>query len=300
MEQNLNILIKDFQNYCMLTKSEATVKYQKYHFDSMIRYFETDNISSIQEIDKSSLDSMIIHFKKTCKNISINKKILLLKMLYAYHKIEFDYLDNFPKLKQEQNRYNVFKESDLKKIMNYVMALDEDDKFQMTRKLIVLLLLDSGARQSELLNIQIQNIDFTNNTILLTSTKTKIARYVFFSKLTSDLLQRYSQTKPNRKFLFYNFNMKRKYNERDLRTFLNRMKINLGIVKLTARNFRHTIATVLVENGCPLETVQSILGHKSLSTTQIYLHLSVKKHSNDFSRYSVLNNQSLESIYDNY
>ncbi len=290
MDTKLVTLISYFQNHSMLTKSEATVKYQKFHFDSIVRYYESVNINSINDINKNALDQMIIHFKKSCKNISINKKMLLLKMLYTFHKIEFDYLMTFPKLKQEENRYNVFQESDLKKIINYVNKLDDDDNIQLTRKLITLLLLDSGARQSELLNIQIKNIDFDNNTILLTSTKTKTARYVFFSKLTYRLLETYSKLKPSRNYLFYNYNMKRRFNERDLRTFLNKMKNDLGIIKLTARNFRHTTATVLVENGCPLETVQSILGHKSLSTTQIYLHLSVKKHSNDFNQFAILNN----------
>jgi site-specific recombinase XerD len=290
METKISEVIEDFQKHCRLTKAEQTVKYQKYQFGPMLTFFNDHGISFLSQINRSVLDDMIIQFKKTCKNISINKRLLLLKMLYQYLDIPFDYLKSFPKLRQEQNRYNAIPESDLRRILNYVNKYDENNPYEMTRKLIVLLLLDTGARQSELLKIQINNISFEERKILLTSTKTKIAREVFFSKMTFDLMLRYSQLKPKRKYLFYNFLKDRPFTERDLRAFMDKMKFDLGIIKLTSRNFRHTTATVLVDNGCPLETVQAILGHKNLMTTQIYLHLSVKKHQNDFNKFSMLNN----------
>ena len=195
MESTISEVIEDFQKHCSLIKAEQTVKYQMYQFGPMLTYFNDHQILYLSQIDKSVLDDMIIPFKKTCKNISINKRILLLRMLYQYLDIPFEYLMNFPKLRQEQKRYNAIPENDLKRIMNYVDKLDEKKPYEMTRKLIVLLLLDTGARQSELLKIQINDISFEERKILLTSTKTKIAREVFFSKMTYDLMLRYSRLK---------------------------------------------------------------------------------------------------------
>ena len=162
--------IEDFQEHCRLVKSEQTVKYQMFQFRAMLNYFHSHGIEYISQIKKTQLDSMLIFFKDTCKNITLNKRVLLLRMLYKHLEIPFDYLMDFPKLRQEQNRYNSFSEKELSKIINYAYSLDEMDPFQLTRKLVILLLLDSGVRQSELLNIQINNISFEENMILLTST----------------------------------------------------------------------------------------------------------------------------------
>jgi len=49
------------------------------------------------------------------------------------------------------------------------------------------------------------------------------------------------------------------------------------------------MATSLVEDGCPVETVQKLLGHRDIGSTMIYLHMSLKKTTNDFQKHAFLN-----------
>lgn len=284
--------IEEFQKHCYIYKSFATYKYQQFHLNTIRKYFTANNIISFNQIKQNELDSMILYFKRTCKNITINKKILLLKQVYAYNNIKCSF--NFKKLKQEQNRSDIFTEQELAKILNYADKLSSINMYELTRKLIILILLDTGCRQSELLNIKIKNINLESNCILLTSTKTKKDRLVYLSKMSIPFLKPYIDNSNNRENLFYNYKSKKDYCYRNLRTFLDRLKSILKIKTINARMFRHTMATILIENGAALSSVQNMLGHSNINTTEIYLHLSVRKIKSDFEKYSVLNTKSEE------
>ncbi len=69
---------------------------------------------------------------------------------------------------------------------------------------------------------------------------------------------------------------------------MKKVKIDLGFKRLNARMFRHTMATALAENGCDIYIIQKILGHTDISTTEIYLHMSLKKAKHDYSKYNLI------------
>lgn len=281
-------LIYSFYDYCDVFKSAATSRYSKFHLNTVIKFFSLHRVEIVDQFDYSVFTSMIVHFKKTCRNISVNKKILLLKQVFELANIEKDFLVSFKKLKQDKRHYGSFSEEDLKKIMNYIDSLDASNPYQLTRMLILLLLIDTGCRQSELLEIKIEHIDLESQLIKLESTKTKENRYVFFSYMSKSLLAEYVAFYPDRKYLFFNYMSYDRFTYKNLTSFMARLKIDLNLKDCHAHMFRHTMATLLVENGCPLDTVQVILGHKSLSTTQIYLHMSVRKAKRDYENFSFL------------
>ena len=117
----------------------------------------------------------------------------------------------------------MFTEEELKKIMNYINKLDSSNPYELTRMIIILLLIETGVRQSELLNIKIKNINIESMTIKLTSTKTKEEGYVFFTDMTKDLLKEYIEFYPERKYLLFNYLPYSRYTYRHLNAFMEHL-----------------------------------------------------------------------------
>ena len=135
------------------------------------------------------------------------------------------------------------------------------------------------------MNIKRENINLSDNSILLIITKTDVERFVFFDKYTAELIKEYLKFECNSEYLLFNFLRNEKYTYRSCVCFLNKMKKDLNIKKLHPHMFRHTFASNLVLNEAPLFMIQKLLGHSSIRTTEIYVHL---------------NNDNLKKCYDKY
>ncbi|MCK9224851.1 MAG: tyrosine-type recombinase/integrase, partial [Candidatus Muirbacterium halophilum] len=147
-------------------------------------------------------------------------------------------------------------------------------------------LMHTGIRRTELTKIKISHINFENNIIYLDETKTKKDRYVFFRDYLSSDLKKYIKLK-KRKYLFWDFKIDEILTPRKISDFMRYDKKQMGLKFYTAHMFRHTFATNMIENGSILSTVQMLLGHESIKTTQIYLHLSEKYIKNDYDKHSI-------------
>ncbi|QVK17349.1 site-specific integrase [Mycoplasmatota bacterium] len=271
-----------------LVKSINTYKYECKHLKPMLNYFKMKGVVLIEDIDDLAINQMILYFKNhnNCKNITLNKKINLLKRVFYFNNINNDYLFNLEKLKEDKKRFDLVKESDLRKIITFMLRFNDDNPVELSEKLIIFLLLDTGVRNNELLNIEINNIDFDNNMILLTKTKTKQERIVFFTHLTKELMIKYISLLPERKYLLWNYRTYKYYNYDNIRSLFNRIKEYCKIEKFHPHMLRHTFATLFLESGGSLVSLQQLLGHTSLKTTEIYLHMSFKHLKNDYEKHS--------------
>ena len=286
---NIYDLINEYQKYSDVVKSEKTCEYQRDQVSALTRYFKHAKIKDTDQITNDVIDKLIMWSKKTCCNNTINKRLIFLKQVYKYHHLDHKYLLSLPRLKQETRSYDVFTEDELKTLLNYVDHMDEEDPYMLTRKLIPFFLLDTGVRSNELLNIKIRNINFKDDIILLERTKSSVDRYVPFTRMTKRLLQKYVSMYPKRENLFWNYKSFKPYTYRNLEAYCDFLKKKLIFNKLHPHMFRHTMATSLIEDGCPIETVQKFLGHKDISMTMIYVHMSIKKAKKDFQEHAYLN-----------
>jgi integrase/recombinase XerD len=147
----------------------------------------------------------------------------------------------------------------------------------LRERLVVKLLVYTGIRVSELCSIRIQDIDLNNKTLKIRNGKGDKDRLVVFSeKVVPDLklyLMDVRDKKPKSDFLFPTSKSKRISPvtiERLVRVIVKRSGITK---KVTPHTFRHTFATSLLRNGADLRIIQILLGHSSISTTQIYTHV---------------------------
>ncbi|MEM3221532.1 MAG: tyrosine-type recombinase/integrase [Saccharolobus sp.] len=141
-------------------------------------------------------------------------------------------------------------------------------------KLIIRLLLDTGLRANELLSIKIKDIDIDNNMIRVRNTKNGEERVVFFTDNTKQILKKYIRGKnPDDKLFYITYDA--------LYRKLKRLGEKVGI-DLRPHVLRHTFATLSLKRGMNLITLQKLLGHKDLKTTQIYTHLILEDLRNEY------------------
>jgi site-specific recombinase XerD len=140
------------------------------------------------------------------------------------------------------------------------------------------MLLDTGLRISELLSIKVKNIDFHENMILVTKTKTREHRYVMMTERTKMLLSQFILSCSIDKYIFINLETRRLLHPDSIQTICKRIKEKLKLDQsITPHKWRHTFATRFIENDGNLFVLQKLLGHHDVSTTQIYTHISMKK-----------------------
>ena len=140
---------------------------------------------------------------------------------------------------------------------------------------IVSLLYSAGLRRSELLNLKIEDIDSKRMLVYIKNAKNNKDRYSLLSKTTlKDLRKYYKEWKP-KEYLFESPNGL-KYSEKSVGAIVGRAATKANIKKrVTPHILRHSFATHLLENGTDLRYIQTLLGHSSTKTTEIYTHVAV-------------------------
>lgn len=253
--EKIILLKEDYLNYIKACKSEGTFRSYYHHLNSILNWFLKNNFV----INKNNLILFIEYCKKKgLTNKTINHRIIVLKAMLKYSNIESDIMA-IKKLTVIVKPFDCLKDEELKKLKDYIINSD----ITIKNKLALALLYETGVRLRELVNIEICNIDFNNKVILLTETKTKNIRYVFYTDFTKQFLD---QVDLSSKYLF-------DYKEHGVYKIFVRTKKKLGFSKFHPHMLRHTCATNLLKNGADLETVRQILGHSDIKQTQLYLHL---------------------------
>lgn len=273
---------RDLENYL------SYLKYSRNYSDNTILGYEEDIIEYLQYLESECLDLYDVKYndirflleyydRKGLKNLSIRRKISSLKGFYKYlcrnKKCSinpFSYV-NLPKKEKKLPQFLNYNE-----MLEIFKSIDTSDILGLRNRLVMELLYATGIRVSELVNIQISDIDINNHSIMVTGKGDK-TRIVFFNDICLDVLKRYlEESRSLRKdnYLIVN-HFGKKITTRAIRLIINKIVLETSIAKhVHPHTIRHTFATHLLNNGCDLLTVQELLGHESISTTGIYTHVT--------------------------
>lgn len=160
-----------------------------------------------------------------------------------------------------------------------LLSIKNKDYKDIRDILILELIYSTGIRVSELVNIKIKDIDF-NSKIIKVLGKGNKERIVLYGDICEKKLNEYLKkgrpiyNKYNQNYLLLNKDgnkISTRSIEYIITNFIKKNKLNLSV---TPHTLRHTFATHLLNNGADLTSVQELLGHASLNTTQIYTHVS--------------------------
>lgn len=297
---NIQESINEFMFHCQYEKNLSDKTIKAYKID-LKQFLEFKNVSTlnIENIDKYILKLYIQNlFDKNLKEKTIKRKLATLKAFFNY--LEFDeqiIVNPFRKIKvsiKEPKRLpKTLSMREIKKLLTYVYKIKETiDKDIYSYKalvrdiLILELLFATGMRVSEVSNLNVSDIDPRTNTIRIIGKGDKERTLHICEIEIKMLLKEYTKLfhKDTKKtYLFIN-RLGDKVSEQSIRFMVKKYQKLVGIEKhITPHMFRHSFATMLLEEGVDIRYIQHILGHSSISTTQIYTQVNMKHQKKIFS-----------------
>lgn len=292
--------IKEFIFHCVYEKnlSEKTLKAYKIDLKQFIEFQEVGELL-IQDVDKIILKKYIqCLFDKKLKEKTIKRKLATLKAFFNY--LEFDeqiVVNPFRKIKiniKEPKRLpKTLSIREVKKLLTYVYKAKENiDKDIYSYKaivrdiLILELLFATGMRVSEVSNLNVRDIDQKTNTIRIIGKGDKERTLHICEIEIKTLLKEYLKLfhKDTKKSHLFINRLGQKISEQSIRFMVKKYQKLVGIEKhITPHMFRHSFATMLLEEGVDIRYIQHILGHSCISTTQIYTQVNMKHQKKIFS-----------------
>ncbi len=301
--KNLKLLSNEFISMIKSTKnlSAKTITAYVSDINDFISYSTDKNISN----KKIILDYVqYLTQERNLQSSTINRKLIVLKMLFEYlhnHKhINENYFDMHDfKFKKERKLPKTLAVKEIVKLLNYTEQtlnnVKSENKFwQATRNLALIdILVSTGIRIAEAAEISLNDIITSERTILIHG-KGRKQRLIYIScpqtwlNLNKWIKIRNKYSKNNDKLFINRYGEQLSIHgiEYIYRTLKNLAEINN---LSTPHYLRHTFATNLLSNGADLRSVQEILGHSSVSTTEIYTEVTTRRKKQVLNKYNYRN-----------
>ncbi len=274
--------VKSFLNYLKVYKNYSELTIKNYYND--LTEFSIYIKKDLTRVKKEDIKSYLKYlFDKDNSNRTVSRKISTLKSFYKYLK-ENDVIKSSPALSIKYPKAD-------KKLPNFVPYNELESMINATKKdtfyerddLIIELMYATGVRVSELVNIKLDDIDFETNSIRILG-KGSYMRTVYFGEYARDAIFKYMNglrikllNGKESEYLFLNKNGNN-ITTRGIQKIIDKIVSETDVkTKVSPHTLRHTFATHLLDNGCDLRSVQELLGHKNINTTEVYTHVTSER-----------------------
>lgn len=254
----------------------------KSYYDDLVQFnhFLEQELINLRTFEyKDARNYLSYLYSQNLKRTTVSRKISTLRTFYEFWMTQDETIINpFVQLvhpKKENYLPQFFYEEEMEALFETVA---KDTKKGLRDRVILELLYATGIRVSELVNIQLKDIDMSLPGVKVLGKGNK-ERFVPFGEFCRQSIEQYlREFKPiqhtKHSFLLVNMNGA-PITERGVRYVLNDVvKRTAGVTEIHPHKLRHTFATHLLNQGADLRTVQSLLGHVNLSTTGRYTHVS--------------------------
>lgn len=279
--------LKDYQIYLRLERglSENSISSYTYDIQGFIDYLETYNPQlTITNCQKADTQAYIYHLAKNINARSQSRQISGLKSFFNFLIFEgyredspMDLIDT-PKIGRKLPAVLGIKEID-----RLLTAIDLSHAQGYRNLTILETLYGSGLRVSELINLKISDLHFDENLLLITGKGNK-QRLVPLGGVCKQKLKVYLEEvrihvpvkKEYQDIVFLNQHG-RQLTRAMIFTIVRQTAANAGMEKkISPHTFRHSFATHLLENGADLRSIQLMMGHENITTTEVYMHLDTQ------------------------
>ncbi len=272
------------------------LRFQKRYSEHTIIAYSTDlqsfadfllynefKIDDISEINHHIIRGWIINLMESGLSArTVNRKISSLKTLFRFllsrQKMETNPMSKIISPKQGKRLLRVVSQDDLNLLLDG--ELFPDDEWSRTEKMIIETFYNTGMRLNELINLKVEDIDIESGHVKVLGKRNK-ERYIPISESFKQSLISYKKqqttTRPmlSQSWFFVN----KKQNKLYPKLVYNMVKKHLSLVseieKKSPHILRHSFATHMLNRGADLNSIKELLGHSSLSATQVYAYNSI-------------------------
>ena len=273
--------LRSFLNYLLVDKglSNNTAKAYEADISSFFQWLDNEDLKykNLQEDHINQYISFL--FQRKMRSSSVNRKISSIKSFYIFL-VKRNFVKNSPlndlvTPKQEKYLPESMSEAEVDKLLN---SPDVKNKIENRDKAMIEMLYATGMRISELVNLKITDVDMKRCVVKVFGKGSK-ERLVPFGETALDSLKSYlnDREQSSSKEIFLSNRGKKMTRV----AFWQRVKVYLIRENLknsiSPHTLRHAFATHLLNRGADLRSVQLLLGHSDLSTTQIYTHIAKQR-----------------------
>ena len=283
LNKNNKDILEKYQIYLLTVKQKeekTTVSSYIEDIYKYLEYMENNKIKTALDIEYQSITNYLKYLdNNNYKTSSIIRKIVSIKLFHKYLSEEYKIKDVSSKIINPRLRRKLPNILTIEEVDN-LLDIKLNTPFDYRNKAMLELMYSSGLRVSELVDLKLNNIDLDNGYVRCLG-KGKKERIIPIGEIAIEYLKKYINE--------YRNSMKKGYYTENV--FLNNHGKNITrqgfflIIKniakeknidknITPHMLRHSFATHLLNNGANLRTIQEMLGHSSITTTQIYTNVS--------------------------
>jgi integrase/recombinase XerC len=283
---NFDEAIKAFTSYLQIEKNASpyTVKYYQNDLEIFFAFLQGEGIADLGDVDQKVVRIYLtMLYNKQLSRRSVSRKISTLRSFYKYLERENVLFSNpFVHISLPRTESPVpgfLYKQELEKLFE---INDLNEPTGQRNQALIELLYATGMRVSECQGLRLQDIDFSIGTIFVRG-KGRKERYIPFGRFAEIALETYitegrpallKKAEQQNEAVFLNARGN-PITARGIRLILNKMVEKAALtVHVHPHKLRHTFATHLLNEGADLRSVQELLGHENLSSTQIYTHVT--------------------------
>ncbi len=279
------ILREDILRYIQYLEKEKmyspnTVRAYRNDLEDFARYLTENNFTDFAGTGHIKIREYLTNIKKTLSRSTMNRKLSAIRGIFRFLKnagvIEKDPTKKVTSGKRIKKYPNLLTVKEVEDIINSIKG---EDKLTIRNRVLIEFLYSTGCRVSEVSTLNIDHVDFISETAGVIG-KGGVERIVPVGRGAVVRLHKYLTVRENTGWgkdnnaVFVTVSGKR-LSARNIRRIVKRAALGCNVNKnIAPHTFRHSFATHMLEAGCNLRTVQEMLGHKRLQTTERYTHLS--------------------------
>ncbi len=282
-------MIDEFIDYLRFEKkySENTISSYTLDLKKFTNYIKKD----YDKIKKEDIQKYIQNLSKEESSLSVSRTISTLKSFYKFLEIN-KYTKSNPLTlinnpKQPKTLPKVLSEKEVNKLLDINLKTD----FDYRNKAMLELMYGSGLRVSELINLNVNDIDVNNCTVRIFGKGSK-ERIIPLNEYATEAINNYILyhrtalfKHGENNYLFLN-NHGNKMTRQGFFKILKKLAKEKNIkTEFSPHTLRHSFATHLLKYGADLRSIQELLGHSDISTTQIYTHITNEKLQKNYQEY---------------
>ncbi|MDR2644768.1 MAG: tyrosine recombinase [Endomicrobium sp.] len=258
-KHTLRAYTRDMFDFAMFLKNKELLLSNVSKYDVRVFFEEISN----KKLSKATLSRKFTILRTFYKFLTINKVI------------KQSPIQNMPGIKKDKKMPLFLTETEMQQLLNL-------KNVKLRDRAMIEFLYSCGLRIEELMSLNIKNVDFISNIVTVVGKGNK-ERIVPIGNKCIEALLNYIKERREAGFscdinspMFLNDRATR-MDQRTARRIVYKLFIKANILKKASpHTLRHTFATHILDRGCDIRSVQEMLGHKNLSTTQIYTHVTIE------------------------